>query len=57
MIRYFDAFLCKHLDTIQLNADEWGLYAAGRGNVFGTTLAARGTKEEIETEYARCRGG
>lgn len=54
MIRYFDAFLTKQLNVIQLQEDDYALYASGRRNFFGTCMAARGTEDEIRAEYARC---
>lgn len=51
---YFDAFLCRTLNVIQLGDDDYALYASGRRNFFGTALAARGPETEIRAEYKRC---
>lgn len=53
MIRYFDAFTARSIKAVQYDDDEYGLYAAGRRNNFGTSLAARGTKGEIRHECLR----
>ncbi len=53
--RYFDAFLAREVNVVRLGEDDYALYAAGRRNSFGTCLAARGTREEIEAELRRVR--
>lgn len=49
MTSYFDPFGAKVWNLIQLShGDDWGLYCSGRRNRFGTTLAARGSKAELD---------
>jgi hypothetical protein len=59
MIRHFDAL--EHnkgsFTVVRLADDDYGLYASGIGNAFGTPLAARGSRDEIRAEFRRVAPG
>lgn len=47
----------RAVNLVCLNGDDYGLYVTGLVNDFGTPLAARGTRAELEEFVNQHRGG